>query len=319
MKQASVSVIIPAYNGERFIRETVNSALNQDYKDYEIIIVDDGSTDTTLDILASFNSPLLHVFSEDHAGCVANYNRCLHHASGEYIAILDHDDIMLPERLSSQAAYLNANPNIAMVGSAYEVIDEDGIVLEHKPMPVGFELVRKFAMVFNAVQHPTAMYRRSLVDSIGQYDESWYPSHDSEFILRAIQEAGADNIPEVLTRWRKVASSPTNTRTAEQRDKHYKMRHIANTAVYEKQVLQPGKQESAMNLGKIAYYAGYRTESLKWFRRAMGHGLLSFEVLRYLFAATLMPLVKWMRKRNIDLPFVSSLRKRSANWKYYSP
>ena len=314
-----VSIIIPTYNSERFLQATLDSVLNQTYTDFEIVAVDDGSTDGTKDILSACSDPRLRVFFEEHAGCVANYNRCLSHVEGEYIAVLDHDDIMLPERLERQVAFLDSNTGIYLLGSSYEIIDEEGKVLDRKPMPVGKGNVKKYEMVFNAVQHPTVMYRKQLVDFIGVYNEAYYPSHDSEFILRAITQHSADNLPEVLTQWRRVPDSPTNSQTYLQHEKHYQMRKEANTIAYHANMARYRKAEAAMNLGKVAYYYGKGGEAFKWFRKAIFHGGFSLAAFRYLTASLFMPVIRFMRKRNITLPFTSSRKRSSVNWDYHSP
>lgn len=319
MPDPKVSVIIPTYNSERHLRATLESVFGQEYDDYEVVIVDDGSTDGTREIIESFTSPRLKVTFAEHAGCVANYNRCLAHSDGEYIAILDHDDIMLPSRLRVQAAFLDTNRHVSIVGSSYDVIDEEGQVLEHKPMPTGHEAVADFELVFNAIQHPTCMYRRRLLDLLDAYDESYYPSHDSDFILRAIQKTGGDNIPEVLTHWRRVPDSPTNTLRDKQHELHYQMRKSLNASKYHAYIAPLRKARYALNLCKIAYYYGIGSEARRWAFRALRHGLRSKELFRYLASAWLMPLVRWLRKRNIILPVLHKQKEANPDWTYYSP
>jgi glycosyltransferase involved in cell wall biosynthesis len=319
MAEPKVSIIIPTFDSASFLQTTLDSALSQDFDDYEIVVVDDGSKDETPNILRKYKSPRLHVYFEDHVGCAANYNRCLERASGEYIAILDHDDIMKPDRIRKQAAFLDSNLGVYLVGSNYEVIDDHGDVTERRPMPTGSENVARFEMVFNAVQHPTAMYRKRLVDLIGVYDETYFPSHDSHFILRAILKTAADNIPEALTQWRRMPDSPTNILSPEQSRLHYKIRKEANAAKYHAYPVANQKQKFALNLCKIAYYYGDGKEARYWALKALRHGLMTKELFRYLSSSTVMPFVRWLRKRGIILPFLKQQKEQSADWTYYSP
>ncbi len=314
-----VSVIIPAYNSARFIRVTIESALNQDYPNFEIVVVDDGSTDETPEILKEYASERCRVFLESHIGCVPNYNRCLRYAQGRYIAILDHDDVMLPGRLRRQAEYLESHPELCMVGSAYEIVGEKGEFLESRPMPSGPSEVRRFEGVFNAVQHPTAMYRRHLVDEIGEYREEYFPSHDSEFILRAIARFDADNLPEYLTRWRRVRSSPTTGMSEIQSRLHYEMRRDYNEKAFAAAKDRGVKGQFALNLGKISYYRGRVAETFIWLTAALRYRPANPEIYRYLFALPLMPLIRMLRKRGIVLPIFRKRKSNSADWRYYSP
>ncbi len=119
MKSISVSVCIPTYNGAAFLTEAIESVLSQSFRDFELLIVDDGSTDTTLDIARSFTDPRIAIYqNETQLGIPGNWNRCLSLARGEYICIFHQDDIMLPENLARKVEMLAADPTIAFVHSS---------------------------------------------------------------------------------------------------------------------------------------------------------------------------------------------------------
>jgi glycosyltransferase involved in cell wall biosynthesis len=111
-----ISVIIPVYNGEKTIKETIEAVLNQTFSDFELIVINDGSQDSTLDIVSSIQEARIKVFSYPNAGQAISRNRGLSHACGEFIAFLDADDLWTPDKLEAQLKALQANPQ---AGVAY--------------------------------------------------------------------------------------------------------------------------------------------------------------------------------------------------------
>ncbi len=121
-----ISVIIPVYNGKRTIKETIDSVLNQTFLDFELIVINDGSQDSTLKIVSSILNPRLKVFSYPNAGLAATRNRGVSHASGEYISFIDADDLWTADKLEAQFKALQANPQAAVAYSWTDWIDESG-------------------------------------------------------------------------------------------------------------------------------------------------------------------------------------------------
>jgi glycosyltransferase involved in cell wall biosynthesis len=119
-----ISVIIPAYNAQKTIRETIESVLNQTFKDFEIIVIDDGSQDSTVEIVSAFSDPRLRLFSYPNAGVSATRNRGLAQANSEFISFLDADDLWTPDKLEAQLRALEANPQAAVAYSWTDYIDE---------------------------------------------------------------------------------------------------------------------------------------------------------------------------------------------------
>ena len=131
-----VSVITTVYNGERFIRECVESTLSQDCDDFEVLVLDDGSTDGTQEALSQMADPRLKTHFRPHEGRGQALNEAVELSVGEYVAILDADDVALPNRLSLQAAYLDSHSEVGIVGSASSLqIDEDGRLKRHDLKP----------------------------------------------------------------------------------------------------------------------------------------------------------------------------------------
>ncbi|WRH68471.1 MAG: glycosyltransferase family A protein [Planktothrix sp. GU0601_MAG3] len=126
---AIISVVIPAYNAENTIQETINSVLNQTFEDFEIIVINDGSTDSTLNIVSGINAPRIKIFSYPNSGAAVSRNRGFAVATGEYIALLDADDLWTPNKLESQYQALQTNPQAAVAYSWTDYIDQSGTFL----------------------------------------------------------------------------------------------------------------------------------------------------------------------------------------------
>lgn len=177
-----VSVIITVYNGERYLRDAIDSILAQTYTNFEIIAVNDGSTDKTGEVLDSYSDKRLRIFEESRQGRVKSLNQSLRLSRGVYIAIQDADDLSLPNRLEIQVKFLEAHPEIAGVGCYVYFMNEEG----NK-----FQIQRDK----NALIHGSMMFRRSVIDVIGMYNEEFIHAEDYEFCLRMVQRFKLVNLP----------------------------------------------------------------------------------------------------------------------------
>jgi len=162
VKKPKVSVIIPLYNRKKHIYSCIQSILNQSFKDYELIVLDDGSTDGSDEIVSSFKESVVHLFKNDvNKGISYTRNRLNNLASGEYIAVLDSDDLAEPDRLEKQVAYLDKHPDIDLVAGCAQLIDEEGTALgEIWGAALRPENVYAFLPLGNQIIHSTVMGRR---------------------------------------------------------------------------------------------------------------------------------------------------------------
>jgi glycosyltransferase involved in cell wall biosynthesis len=183
-----VSVVMPTYNGEKFLRPAIESILNQTLADFELIVIDDASTDSTPRIPVEFKDDRIRLFRNDcNLGIAGATNRGLAVARGEYVALQDHDDVSLPHRLQTQVDYLGAHPKIALVGSAATRIDERDAVLDTVVEPSD-ELDLKWELLFGCrFRHMTLMVRRRAILEIGGYcqDASFRFATDYDMLSRA--------------------------------------------------------------------------------------------------------------------------------------
>lgn len=184
-----VSVIIPAYNAERFLAETIQSALGQTYQDFEVIVVDDGSTDGTREVVAAFDDPRIRYTYQDNRGPAAARNTGIAAATGEYIAPLDADDLALPHRFATQIGILEAHPTLAVVGSGYVWIDEEGrdVPWDNHSWQKWPELNQIRDWLFDCPFVPSAtMFRRAAWEDIGGFDEGLIGPEDWNFWMRLV-------------------------------------------------------------------------------------------------------------------------------------
>ncbi len=164
MDNPKVTVLMPVYNGEKYLRDAVLSILNQTFMDFEFLVINDGSTDKSLDLLKSFHDPRIRlVNNEINLRLPATLNKGLRLARGTYIARMDCDDISLPERLARQVEYLDANPDVGLCSTDIYSMNVHGQVIDMpkdkiKGVPVEWRLFWE-----NPIKHPTAMLRRRIL------------------------------------------------------------------------------------------------------------------------------------------------------------
>ncbi len=173
-----VSVVTPVFNGARFLAEAIDSVLAQTYPTVEIVVVDDGSTDRTPEIIASY--PNVHGLRQERAGQAAARNRGVAAATGEYVAFLDADDVMLPDRLERQVAYLRERPEYACVLGRQRIAVEPGV---EPPEWVGKAGVDGGES--ELVQPMSALVRRTALERIGPFDASFRYAEDVDWLFRA--------------------------------------------------------------------------------------------------------------------------------------
>lgn len=203
------------YNGEDFVGEAVDSILAQTFDDFELIVINDGSTDDTAAVLASYEDPRVQIFAQSNQGIPKSRNRALQHARGQYIAVLDADDIAHPARLARQVDCLDAHAEVVALGSGYKQVD----VLRDRTFriipPTADGAIRRAMITGNPICHSSVMMRRSALERVGSYDERFHYSQDYELWSRLAQVGELRNLPEVLVTRRYHSRSVSNNLTTE--------------------------------------------------------------------------------------------------------
>jgi hypothetical protein len=179
-----VSVLMPVYNGQRYLREAVDSVLRQSFQDFEFVVIDDGSTDATPSILAEFRDPRLRVFSLPHAGLVQALNDGLARCSGDYVARMDADDISRCDRLAEQVEFLDSHPNVDVVECWCDLIDHEGVVVGCNLGGVSDDMILELAGG-NDIVHGSIMVRRSSLPRPPVYVG---PAEDYRLWVRMVRE-----------------------------------------------------------------------------------------------------------------------------------
>jgi hypothetical protein len=198
-----VSVVMPVFNGERYLEEAVRSILDQTFSDFEFIIIDDGSTDRTRAILKSYTDGRIKVVDQRHRGIIASLNQGLAIARGQYVARMDSDDIAMPDRLDKQVAFLRANPEIGILGTACQLIDAHGRVLALRQWPLDDLGIHWASLLSSPFGHPTVMlYREILIKNGLKYTEAFQMVEDYDLWARALNYTRGRNLREPLLQYR---------------------------------------------------------------------------------------------------------------------
>lgn len=202
MNTPRVTVLMPVFNGEDFLRAAIESILNQTFSDFELLIIDDGSTDASQSVAASYGDPRIRLEANDkNLGLIATLNRGLKLAQGEFIARMDADDISHPIRFERQIAYLDAHPEIGGCGTWFEKVTPEGTTIMR--MPQSPSLIRLFLLFDNPFLHSSMMLRRGLLEAHGLRFDADYPhSEDYDLWVRCSTLTDMANLPEVLVRYR---------------------------------------------------------------------------------------------------------------------
>jgi glycosyltransferase involved in cell wall biosynthesis len=203
----SVSVILPAYNAERYIAAAVQSLLNQTFGDFELIVINDGSTDGTSAILHDLASknPRIQLVSRPNTGYVAALNEGIELAKGEFIARMDADDLSLPTRFEKQVAYLRVNPDCVLLGSNVAQMDVAGLVIgPMADIAYGHDAITHALLRRGwPIVHPAVMMRTDAVRKVGGYVVEYCPNEDHDLFLKLGEIGRLENLPEVLVHYRK--------------------------------------------------------------------------------------------------------------------
>jgi glycosyltransferase involved in cell wall biosynthesis len=212
-RMPKVTVLMAVYNGERYLRDAMESILCQTFEDFQFLIINDGSTDNTRDLILSYDDPrMVLVDSEHNVGQTRSLNRGLKLAAGELIARQDADDISEPERLARQVAFLERHPEVALLGTSYKEIDVQGTVVGKGKLPCDPTDIRWSLLFFCPFIHSSVMFVKSVIaEQIGFYNETFAYAQDHELWYRIARRFPVANLPEPLVRFRVSPWSMTAT------------------------------------------------------------------------------------------------------------
>jgi glycosyltransferase involved in cell wall biosynthesis len=204
-----VSVVLPVYNCPDLVGEAVDSIVQQTWRDFELIVIDDGSTDQTPSILRRFGDPRIRLFTQANRGLAATLNRGISLAQGRYVARQDQDDIACPERLAKQVAHLEANPRCALLGTWAEIWHQNERTGKHHRHATSNARLKFELLLNNPFVHSSVMIRKCALETVGGYSEDprRQPPEDYELWSRLARIYEVGNLPEVLQIYREVPGS----------------------------------------------------------------------------------------------------------------
>lgn len=208
MKQSTlvptVSIILPVYNAATYLRESIDSVLRQDYTEFELIIVNDGSSDDSQAIIDQYAARDKRIVSitQKNMGLVKTLNRAISLARGELIARIDGDDPWFDGKLSAQTAALRDDPSLVLIGGGFEIINEEGYYLETVLTPTRDEDIRRALMLRNAFGHAGVVFRKKAAIEVGLYDSNYTVTEDYALWIKLASIGRVKNLPYPVYRYR---------------------------------------------------------------------------------------------------------------------
>lgn len=209
----TISVVIPSYNHEKYVKETIESVLNQTFQDFEIIITDDGSKDNTVNEIKKYSDPRIKLFVfEENQGACKTLNNCINHSKGKYIAVLSSDDVWELDKLEKQLKFLKNHPEIDAVFTKAKIINEFGSSYTDKKHPYytifeqtnrsKYEWIRFFFFNGNCLCHPSLLIKKSVYDEVGLYNENLANLPDFDMWTRVCLKLNIYILDEKLVKFR---------------------------------------------------------------------------------------------------------------------
>ena len=202
----AVSVVMPVYNGEPFLSEAIESILNQTFRDFEFMIVDDGSQDGSAAVICEYarrDERIRLIQLEENSGPASAQNLAIAEARGKFIALMDCDDVSLPERLRIKVEYLERHPEIGIIGAGVHLVDQDLQPISAKDYPLRHaEIVLRLLLLDSAMSGAAILMRAEVWHDVGPYERWLISTQDTEFLTRAVSKTRVANSPECLYLYR---------------------------------------------------------------------------------------------------------------------
>ncbi len=209
-KKPKISVVMPFYNAEKFLDESIQSILNQTFTDFEFIIINDASTDNSDKVVQKYlkDKRIIYIKNKENKGIVHNLNKGIKIAKADVIARMDGDDISMPERFEKQYRFMQDNKDISIIGAQAQTINTDGKKLEKMSFETDVNIIEKKFFYIDNFLHPLIMYRKKDVINVGLYREQFNLVEDNDLYLRLLfGEYRGANLNSTLLEYRKHDNS----------------------------------------------------------------------------------------------------------------
>ncbi len=206
----TIAVMLPVYNAAPFVDEAVQSIRNQTFSDFELIVIDDGSSDGSLRVLRRHakDDDRITLISRPNTGIVNTLNEMADFARSPFLARMDADDIAMPDRFARQLAFFRSRPRAVCVGGRVEMITETGDPIVSPEPVTGDARIQRDALAGRTpISHPSAMFRREAFEAVGRYHHDAYPAEDLDLFLRLGEIGELHNLPETVLKYRMHGNS----------------------------------------------------------------------------------------------------------------
>ncbi|RJP58329.1 MAG: glycosyltransferase [Ignavibacteriales bacterium] len=288
-----ISVILPVYNGEKYLREAIDSVLNQTFSDFELLILNDGSTDSTEEVVKSYSDGRIRYFNLEHKGLPSTLNFGLQEAKFDYIARMDSDDICHPVRFEKQIDFLQANPDIDLLGSNLIIVNSVKRIQKRVEYPECDKNIKDQLPSKCCIAHPTIMFKKQVVLSAGGYD-NYSIAQDWALYLKLLPLSIFHNLQDYLITLRIHGENLTSSTKLIDEESEIAQNHF--TKVVQKSTSNKEKAKAAFDLGYF-YYTKNNGKQKKLFKQAIIHNKTNFRYLCFfVISKYLRPVVLIFRK-----------------------
>ena len=324
-QQPAISVLLTVYNGLPYLAEAIDSILNQSFGDFELVIVDDGSTDESLDVLRDYErrDPRVRLFQRPHLGIVPAANFGLKQCRGEFLARMDSDDVALPVRFEAQVRAMREDPTVAVVGGTYELVDAAGRLLRTEYPPQDDATLQELALRgLTPIPQPLAMMRMSMVRQVGEYDPIVETAEDNDMWLRLGEVGKLVTVPQTLLKYRQHDKSVSEVKAVAQADririgceKAYRRRKLRREFVQPPAWRPTGegsRYRFLLQYGWWAFNNAQRKTAMVYALKVVQKKPLSSEPWNLLYASAIKPLPEPPKPRYQLRPLDSEPRSSAA-------
>lgn len=222
-----ISIVLPVYNAEKFLKEAIESILTQSYTNYEFIIINDCSTDASWKIIQEYKQKddrIVAIKNNINLKLSKTLNKGISLSKGKYIARMDADDVSMPDRFEKQVSFLEANNDVGIIGSNIIIINEKNEVIGYRKYQLDDKNIKKNIFYFSPFAHPAVILRSSVLEKAGYYNDDFNPAEDYELYFRIGKYSDFANIDQNLLKYRIIDNSMTTGNTANMERQTIKIR-----------------------------------------------------------------------------------------------
>lgn len=261
MSTPLISAVMPAYNSESYIGESIESILNQSYKNFEFIIINDGSTDQTKQIIESYQDPRIRLINhQDNQGLVKSLNQGIKLARGQFIARMDSDDMASPDRFQTQLDYMLSHQKVGVCGSWIKVFGNQNFIWKS---PILHDKICTRLFCESSIYHPSVVIRKSVLDKYElSYDQAYEYAEDYALWIEMAKHSQLANIPKVLLKYRQHSAQVSRARNQVQTKANEKIK----LSLLKNLLKSYTQSEADIHLKSVSWYKGADEETLSLVR-----------------------------------------------------